>query len=196
MVDDLHGRLENNLINSSSDVPEAILYWPARGNIYINDLTGMGVADMNRELAPFEERFDEDPDGIYDPVDGDVPFIFGDEAIWYVMNDAGNVKEFGGVVGGVGAEAIGMEIQAMAFGFATSFLLVWKFSSVDPLLLSCWFGSFLLWWGVMHANRTLHCGSGLGHVLQGSLLSCTCFGRGVHEILKTCYRILGRAHIG
>ncbi len=115
--------LESNRVNSESDVPEEILYWPARGNIYINDVSGMENVDMNRDLAPFEERFDEDPDGIYDPVEGDIPFIFGDEAIWFVMNDAGNVKEFGGVVGGVGAEAIGMEIQAMAFGFATSDVL-------------------------------------------------------------------------
>ncbi len=114
---------ENGRVNSEGDVPEAILYWPARNNPYQNDLAGMEAVDMDRELAPFEERFDETPDGNYDPVEGDIPFIFGDEAIWFVMNDAGNAKEFGGVVGGSGSEAIGMEVQAMAFGFATSDVL-------------------------------------------------------------------------
>ncbi len=122
-IEEFIADLESDRVNSESDVPEAILYWPARGNIYINDVPGMQIVDMNRDLAPFEERFDEEPDGIYDPVEGDIPFIYGDEAIWYVMNDAGNVKEFGSITGGVGAEAIGMEVQAMAFGFATSDVL-------------------------------------------------------------------------
>ncbi|HPK09894.1 MAG TPA: T9SS type A sorting domain-containing protein [Saprospiraceae bacterium] len=49
------------------DIPEDILYWPARGNPYINTDYGF---DISFDLAPF---YDHDLDGKYDPLNGDYP---------------------------------------------------------------------------------------------------------------------------
>lgn len=99
----------------------AIEDWPAHGDLSTQDYY----------LAPFYDRND---DGVYNPeVDGDYPWyddilgrddvecgvdrrvtLFGDETIWFVFNDKGNVHtESQG-------EPIGMEIRAQAFAFATS----------------------------------------------------------------------------
>ncbi|QNL20870.1 hypothetical protein HZR84_02565 [Hyphobacterium sp. CCMP332] len=115
-------------IQSVEDIPEPILNWPGRNNPYITSPDGLfndRTVDMDRDLAPFDEfiQIEEEGagDGIYDPLQGDVPFIFGDEGIWWVMNDEGNSKEFGGVIGA--APPINMEIQVMGFGFATNDVL-------------------------------------------------------------------------
>ncbi|MCX6291327.1 MAG: hypothetical protein NT126_06135 [Bacteroidetes bacterium] len=104
-------------ITPSKDVKE----WPGNGD------QAVGQA---RFLAPFH---DEHGDGIYDVADGDYPgynlnsdptvpdsmnpnkeYLLGDQTIWWVFNDVGNVhKETGGA-------SIGLEIQAQAFAFATN----------------------------------------------------------------------------
>ena len=77
-------------------------------------------------LAPFE---DVDGDGIYTPEAGDYPgydlegvkdcktddVLFGDQTLWWVFNDNGNVHTETG-----SEAAIGLEIQAQAFGFTTN----------------------------------------------------------------------------
>ncbi|MCX8112055.1 MAG: hypothetical protein N3E49_02485 [Bacteroidia bacterium] len=75
--------------------------WPA-----INPAPG-----FERTLAPF---VDVNGDGDYSPTAGDYPDVLGDMAIWWVYNDRGNVHTE------TGAPAIGLEIQAMAFAFATT----------------------------------------------------------------------------
>ena len=100
---------------------EHIWGWPARGN-------GAGGANSNepawrargtsgaqlvlndREYAPF---VDVDGNGIYNPEDKDYPDILGDQFIWWVFNDMGNTKNQSKT------EAIGVEVQASAFAFAT-----------------------------------------------------------------------------
>ncbi len=101
-------------------VPDYILNWPAHGRNF---------APYNEDyyLAPF---FDNDGNGDYNPLDGgDYPRydldgqtdcgqrivdIYGDENLWWVFNDKGNIHTE------TGSEAIGMEIRAQAFGFATN----------------------------------------------------------------------------
>ena len=77
-------------------------------------------------LAPFE---DVDGDGIYTPEAGDYPgydlegvkdcktddVLFGDQTLWWVFNDNGNIHTETG-----SESAIGLEIQAQAFGFTTN----------------------------------------------------------------------------
>lgn len=83
-----------------------------------------------RYLAPFH---DANGDGSYSYLDGDYPgynlnpdptkldsnsatneYLLGDQTLWWVFNDVGNVhKETGGA-------QIGLEIQAQAFAFATN----------------------------------------------------------------------------
>ncbi|OFX39213.1 MAG: hypothetical protein A2W95_13850 [Bacteroidetes bacterium GWA2_40_14] len=111
-------------------VPTIITEWPARGPIEY------GAYDYY--LAPFQ---DVDGDGEYNPTNGDYPYyilekntkcnyqperraenlgntsqkLFGDETIWWVYNDKGNVHTTT-----IGAAAIGMEFRAQGFAFSTN----------------------------------------------------------------------------
>ena len=101
------------------EIPKSILDWPAHGDVSLG---------QDYYLAPF---YDRDENGIYNPEEGgDYPWydlnkeidcktsrtvtLFGDETLWWVMNDKGNIHtESGG-------DPIGMEIRSQAFAFATS----------------------------------------------------------------------------
>lgn len=115
-------------------IPREIMEWPAHGN------TALG---QSYYLAPF---YDNDGDGEYNPFAGDYPYydidnslcrtrtptmdesiegklhgsvladqvIKGDQTIWWVFNDKGNFHS------ATQGSAIGMEIRAQAFGFATN----------------------------------------------------------------------------
>jgi hypothetical protein len=100
-------------------VPNSILDWPAHGRNY-------EPYNEDYYLAPFVDR---DGDGNYNPSAGDYPAydlnnssdckerivnIFGDQNLWWVFNDKGNVHTE------TGASSIGMEIRAQAFAFATN----------------------------------------------------------------------------
>ncbi len=115
---------------SGYTVPTIISNWPAHGPIEY------GAYDYY--LAPFH---DADGDGEYNPANGDYPnFIiektsncnyqperraenlgntsqklFGDETVWWVYNDKGNVHTTT-----IGAAAIGMEFRAQGFAFSTN----------------------------------------------------------------------------
>ncbi len=88
----------------------AVKSWPAFGE----------DADGNRlALAPFVD-VDGDPFN-YSPASGDYPDIAPcegggepDQAVWWVVNDKGDVHTE------TGGEAIGLEIQMLAFAFATT----------------------------------------------------------------------------
>lgn len=90
---------------------EALNQWPAVGN---TNAVGRNGAPLNMypgiEYAPF---VDVDNNGIYDPSTGDYPDIFGDQYIWWVFNDKGNVKQQSNTDG------IGIEVQASAFAYST-----------------------------------------------------------------------------
>jgi hypothetical protein len=95
---------------SLANIPDPILEWPARNNPYARGKND-AVLTINRNLAPF---IDADGNGEYDPTQGDYPDIDGDQAIFWVYNDKGNIHTE------TGGDAIGVEIQAQAFGFQTS----------------------------------------------------------------------------
>lgn len=101
-------------------IPNSIIDWPAHGP----------AGGYDYYLAPYK---DVDGDGSYDPYSGDYPFydldqelpcgtsreqrlprLFGDETLWWVYNDRGNVH------GESNGDAIGMEIRAQAFAFSTN----------------------------------------------------------------------------
>ncbi len=95
--------------------PLVIQNWPGNGN----SSDGQG-----RYLAPF---VDVDGDGFYNYQAGDYPGydvtgsagctrfqLFGDQTLWWVFNDKGNVHSE------TGAAAIGLEIHAQAFAFTTN----------------------------------------------------------------------------
>ncbi|MBL0051633.1 MAG: hypothetical protein IPP29_09085 [Bacteroidetes bacterium] len=101
-----------NMANATSDIKD----WPGNGNILFNE---------DLFLAPF---YDANSDLTYNPKDGDYPYyyfessypgnvcndyLFGDQSVWWVMNDVGNVHTL------TQAQPIGLEIQAQAFAFET-----------------------------------------------------------------------------
>jgi len=97
-------------------VPDVIKTWPGNGD-FNNKKQG-------KYLAPF---FDYNNDGLYNYEDGDYPkfnlssvaqcgeYLLGDQTIWWVFNDAGNIHTETG-----SQFNIGIEIQAQAFGFNTN----------------------------------------------------------------------------
>lgn len=90
---------------------DAIFEWPAKGNqnVQSRNQTTIIIPD-DKNYAPF---IDFDNDGKYDPSQGDYPDITGDQYIWWVFNDKGNVK------GQSKTEGIGIEVQASAFAYST-----------------------------------------------------------------------------
>ena len=114
-------------------IPQSILDYP--GNRVTDNFTNAFTGSDNQvetnpyysleTLAPFR---DVNGDGSYDPIYGDYPeynldnsldcmnedVLFGDQTLWWVYNDKGNSHTASGSV-----EALGLEIQAQAFAFAT-----------------------------------------------------------------------------
>jgi hypothetical protein len=112
-----------NFIQNPSSATNDIKNWPGNGDPLSNE---------GHFLAPF---FDNNADGIYDYTDGDYPgynfsgnyptlpgykkstcndYLFGDQTIWWVFNDVGNIHT------STGSEPIGLEIRAQAFSFQTN----------------------------------------------------------------------------
>lgn len=100
--------------------------WILQGSIGSNPLLSGNTADtaamevitnwpafnmFGQPLAPF---VDVNSDGVYDPSSGDVPLIKGDQAIFFVYNDArGTHTQTGGL-------PLGVEIRGMAYAFSCS----------------------------------------------------------------------------
>ncbi|MEO0469673.1 MAG: hypothetical protein AAF206_08645 [Bacteroidota bacterium] len=96
-----------------------VFNWPAVGNP--NSTLGEDADGITLEAfadgaiinaAPFID-VDGDP-FTYDPSAGDYPDIDGDQAIWWIINDKGNVHTE------TGGEPIGVEIHMLAFAFTTA----------------------------------------------------------------------------
>jgi len=106
---------------AESKIPKNILKWPGKGNPFLT-ADGLYYGD---DLAPFR---DVDDNGIYDPTKGDYPVInahpdsscgansyqFADQMIFWVFNDVGNVHSQ------TQGDAIGLQINAIAFAFKTA----------------------------------------------------------------------------
>lgn len=78
--------------------------WPAKGNPNLS-------FSITQDMAPF---VDVNNDGFYNPSDGDYPAIKGDQAIWFVYNDKGNLHTESY------SDPIGVEVHVMAYGFSTN----------------------------------------------------------------------------
>jgi hypothetical protein len=103
-------------------VPESLLRWPGFQNPFFQEYNGFSLPQTDQPLAGF---YDHDEDGIYNPLNGDLPAIeirgcpispdqIPDMMIFWIYNDAGNVHtESDGL-------AMQMEVQAQAFAYQTS----------------------------------------------------------------------------
>ena len=98
------------------NIPDIILEWPAHG----------AEGELPYTLAPF---IDLDGDQRYDPLEDypaydldrqfdcrrkETDVLYGDQTIWWVYNDRGNIHTE------TSAGALGFEIRAQAFAFATN----------------------------------------------------------------------------
>ena len=87
----------------TADQENEIYNYPGRMNPH------MGFTMPDQDIAPF---IDVDSDGIYDPDNGDYPDILGDQCMYYIMNDIGNIHvESGG-------DPLGIEIGVRVFAFS------------------------------------------------------------------------------
>jgi len=89
----------SNWSNAGYTPIEAIANWPAHGYVHFG---------QTANIAPFK---DTDQDGVYNPLEGDYPFIRGDQAVFFVMNDSkSRHTESYGV-------QVGIEVHGMAYAF-------------------------------------------------------------------------------
>lgn len=84
-------------------ITQNIKEWPAKNNPNLSITKDM-------ELAPF---VDVDKNGNYNPSKGDYPKIKGDEALFWVFNDVGNVHTESN------SSALGIEVHVMAYSYKT-----------------------------------------------------------------------------
>jgi len=126
-VEEYIGWVRNEADYPGYVVPESIKKWPAYGND-----ENQAWTNETKSLAPFHD----DGDGIYtvhltspnnpnenfdypnynvtNTISCDKNYLFGDETLWWVFNDVGNIHtETNGA-------QIGLEIQAQAFAFQTN----------------------------------------------------------------------------
>lgn len=110
----------------------AIADWPGNGNV------SEGIAS---QLAPY---VDVNHDNIYNPMDGDYPFIQGDEAVYVILNDEA------GVHANSGGNAFGIEIHVMFFVYSsddavnnTTFMHVQAFNRRSTDYFDFRFGLFM-----------------------------------------------------
>jgi len=94
---------------------DAIIKWPAKFNSEAvgkdNAPLGLDGPIYTGQYAPYVEV--NGVDG-YQWNEGDYPKINGDQYIWWIYNDKGNIKTE------TNTDGIGLEVQAAAFGFATN----------------------------------------------------------------------------
>ena len=84
----------------ASLIPPAILDWPGKGN--------PSLGFVQQDMAPY---IDVDGNGNYDAAGGDYPDVPGDQALWFVFNDNGNIHTE------TGGEPASFEVQTTAYSF-------------------------------------------------------------------------------
>jgi len=109
------------------DIPDGVKFWPGNDNPYFRDRFPFELPSTSAGLGAY---WDEDFNGIYDPVQGDFPIIeirgcepfdrnsakelVPDEMIFWIYNDAGNGHTL------TRGDAINMEVQVQSFAYATN----------------------------------------------------------------------------
>ncbi len=108
---------------------QALMEWPAHGSI------------VEGEVANLAAFFDNDLDGIYNPMDGDYPEIKGDQAIYFIYNDGNSPTSVTPMVS---------EVHGMAYAFScqdsalqnTIFVDYWIYNrsqnTYDSTYISMW----------------------------------------------------------
>ncbi len=91
---------------------DVIRGWPASGNS-LNTKGANGIPLTLSSSSTYAPFVDLNGNGIYEYANGEYPAISGDQFIWWVTNDAGNVKQQ------TQTAAMGIEVQTSAFAYST-----------------------------------------------------------------------------
>ena len=91
---------------------DVIKEWPATGNV-LNTKGANGTPVKMYGSYSYAPFVDLNGNGLYEPASGEYPDISGDQFIWWVTNDAGNVKQQ------TQTAAMGIEVQTSAFAYST-----------------------------------------------------------------------------
>jgi len=104
-------------------LPDNVLYWPALGNPWFEEKFDFSLPD--NQFGALADFWDQDKDGIYDPLAGDYPRIgirkceddprYPDQMIFWIYNDAGGPHTQTN-----SPEQLRMEVQVQAFAYATN----------------------------------------------------------------------------
>lgn len=100
--------------HTTANTPAAILEWPAKGNPYAKGNNNTSLT-ITTDMAPF---VDVNGDGNYNALQGDYPYMKGDQTLWWVIND-------NGPGGHPNTQTIpfGFEIRNTAYGYKRNNLL-------------------------------------------------------------------------
>jgi hypothetical protein len=110
-VEEFFADFIDGFIADENDIPDVIKFWPGKNNPFLPQDPNFSGINLNRDLAPFLD-FDGNPNQ-YNPLNGDRPDVRGDQMIWWILNDVGDVKQ-------PATQPIGMEIRVEAFGFQSA----------------------------------------------------------------------------
>lgn len=116
-IDAFRADWSDGVLDNAENYPN-VMNWPALGSATGLDRDADGMileAFQDGSIlyaAPFT-NVDNDPFA-YNPDKGDFPEIDGDQAIWWIVNDRGNVHTE------TGGQPIGVEIHMLAFAFTTA----------------------------------------------------------------------------
>ncbi len=109
---DLHESAWANGSYTVEQVPQSVRDWPGKDN----PIFELFDFPENMELAPFHDR---NGDGVYNPLDGDSPKIYGDQGFWSVFNDLTNHPQ-------TNSEPTGVQVSLLAYAFEGEY-------SIDPV---------------------------------------------------------------
>ena len=98
---------KTHTVHTSSNIPQSILEWPARGNAYARGNGGVPLT-ISVDMAPF---VDLNNDGNYNPYAGDYPQMKGDQMLWWIYTDKGVTHNATGVF------PISVEISQIAYAY-------------------------------------------------------------------------------
>ncbi len=109
-VDAFRSAWQAGTVTADNLAPQ-IAGWPASGNPFFAQVHGFELPGSSGGLAPF---WDENRDGVYNPLDGDYPAFCGDQAVWWVFNDSRVHRQTGA------PNILQVEVQVLAYAVASA----------------------------------------------------------------------------
>lgn len=106
-----------NFPGYDANIPQSILEWPGNGlpsHPYPGMLAPFNDLDGDLVYDPYVDYPAYDIDNVFDCRNKETDVLYGDETLWWVYNDKGNIHTE------TQSGALGFEIRAQAFAFATN----------------------------------------------------------------------------